>query len=211
AVIVFFILREGVDAVEMQYIKPFTTLGPVATQAGKGTYQDITKWTGLSNDAPPCQKANLSNVRFPVDIQKYNRTAQRSAIDIFSRVTRENPALNQSFCMFEGYSLQGVREIPAESTSFPPREAKLLIAPVVVYEGSGSTRDEEAREFGESLRDVIFQGSEQEKLYAYVNYAYGYETPESMYGYEPWRLEQLRQLKAKYDPNNRFSFYAPFT
>ncbi|GAD92299.1 FAD binding domain-containing protein [Paecilomyces variotii No. 5] len=211
AIIVLFILREGIDAVETQYTKPFTRLGPIATQVGKGTYQDLTKWTGLSNDAPPCQKANLSNIRFPVDIQNYNPAAQRSSIDTFSRVTRENPALNQSFCMFEGYSLKGVQEIPAESTAFPHREANLLIALVVVYEGSGSTRDEEARVFGESLRHIIFEGSDQEKLYAYVNYASGVETPESMYGYEPWRLERLRRLKAKYDPNDRFSFYAPFT
>lgn len=45
----------------------------------------------------------------------------------------------------------------------------------------------------------------------YVNYAQGYqyETLESVYGYESWRLERLRSLKATYDPENRFRFFVP--
>lgn len=43
----------------------------------------------------------------------------------------------------------------------------------------------------------------------YVNYAFGNEESEELYGYEKWRLEKLRRLKRKYDPQERFSFYAP--
>lgn len=44
---------------------------------------------------------------------------------------------------------------------------------------------------------------------AYPNYANGDEPTEALYGYESWRLEKLRGLKAKYDPQNRFRFYNP--
>ena len=43
----------------------------------------------------------------------------------------------------------------------------------------------------------------------YVNYGWGDEEPEELYGYEKWRLERLRELKRKYDSDNKFSFYAP--
>lgn len=43
----------------------------------------------------------------------------------------------------------------------------------------------------------------------YVNYAAGDESIESMYGYEPWRLDRLNKLKAKYDPQNKFRYYNP--
>lgn len=46
-------------------------------------------------------------------------------------------------------------------------------------------------------------------LNAYVNYASTDQTAEMPYGYEPWRLEQLRGLKRKYDLEDRFNFYNP--
>jgi hypothetical protein len=43
----------------------------------------------------------------------------------------------------------------------------------------------------------------------YVNYGLGTESLESTYGYEPWRLEKLLNLKAEYDPQNKFRYYVP--
>ncbi|KAL8752086.1 MAG: hypothetical protein Q9184_005850, partial [Pyrenodesmia sp. 2 TL-2023] len=63
--------------------------------------------------------------------------------------------------------------------------------------------------YGEQARALFDAGEPQRPLNAYVNYASGSETLEQMYGYEPWRLERLRGLKQKYDPENRFRFYNP--
>jgi len=43
--------------------------------------------------------------------------------------------------------------------------------------------------------------------HSYVNYAYGGESLEDLYGVE--NLERLSKLKRAYDPGNRFGFYAP--
>ena len=47
-----------------------------------------------------------------------------------------------------------------------------------------------------------------DKMYVYQNYAHS-EPLQAYYGYEPWRLERLEQLKAKYDPQGHFDGYAP--
>lgn len=51
------------------------------------------------------------------------------------------------------------------------------------------------------------------RLHQYVNYGNTTSTMndplEAMYGYEPWRLEKLRKLKAVYDPGNVFRWYQP--
>lgn len=58
----------------------------------------------------------------------------------------------------------------------------------------------------------LWNGGQPDRLpRTYVNYAIGhdYETLDSIYGYEPWRLDRLRSLKAIYDPQNRFRFFVP--
>jgi hypothetical protein len=62
--------------------------------------------------------------------------------------------------------------------------------------------------YGRKIREVLFAGSGLRRLSAYVNYAYGDETLEQIYG-EGWRIDRLRKLKKEYDPYGRFSFYNP--
>jgi hypothetical protein len=73
----------------------------------------------------------------------------------------------------------------------------------------GSTLVNEAKQWVNEVRDLWNAGQPGRKPSTYVNYASGGEPLESMYGYEPWRLQRLRALKAKYDPHNRFRFYNP--
>lgn len=177
--------------------------------AGTGTYRDLASWTGNDNEAPQCQNAGLTNLRFPVSLEYYNPTAQRKAFDTFASVTHQHPALYNSMYMFEGYSLQGVQDIPADSTAFPHRQDNLLVSPVVSYEPAGPELDCLAKDFGEKLRDIVFEASGQQEKHVYVNYAYGDEGPKSWYGYESWRQNRLQELKRKYDSKERFNFYAP--
>jgi hypothetical protein len=62
--------------------------------------------------------------------------------------------------------------------------------------------------FGMWLRKSFIDGAQDNGGHqSYVNYAYGEETLEEMYGTE--NLGKLQRLKALYDPHNRFRYYAP--
>ena len=66
--------------------------------------------------------------------------------------------------------------------------------------------------WGEQNRRMILESETPRlPLRVYVNYAFRNEPLESMYGYEPWRIEKLRALKKKYDPENRFAYYLPIS
>ena len=69
--------------------------------------------------------------------------------------------------------------------------------------------DEKAAKLGNDLRQILYEGSGRSELHTYVNYAYGDESLQNMYGYEEWRQERLLSLKNKYDPDRKFSFYSP--
>lgn len=208
-VILFYIIQEGVTAVDPVYTQAFHDIGPLSVEPIGGTYLDLAGWTGIANTSPPCQKAGLVNPRFPIYVESYNVTTQREVYDIFASAVSGASAFNNSLFMFEGYSHQGVRAIDSDSTAFAFRGDNLLFAPLITYAPAGTERDQEAAQLGNQLRQILRKGSGREELHAYVNYAYGDETPQQWYGSEEWRQDRLQALKKKYDPEGKFSFYAP--
>lgn len=155
-------------------------------------------------------KLGLGVIRFPVNVQNYNIQAQREVYDLFAKGTSETPEFSNSYIMFEGYPVHGVKSIPSESSAFPHRDDNILIAPVVTYDNKTNDPelDAKANAFGEKLRQTLFAASGQKELHAYANYASGSETRENLYGFEPWRLQKLESLKKKYDPEGKFNYYA---
>lgn len=66
-----------------------------------------------------------------------------------------------------------------------------------------------AKDAGQEIRRILREGTGSAEMNAYVNYVVGEDTLEDWYGHEEWRIEKLKGLKAQYDPDHRFSFYAP--
>jgi hypothetical protein len=67
---------------------------------------------------------------------------------------------------------------------------------------------EVSQKYGKIIQNALFKGTGLKHRLTYVNYANGNESLTEMYG-EPWRVEKLKKLKKKYDPNGRFKFYNP--
>lgn len=108
--------------------------------------------------------------------------------------------------LLEAYATNGVKLVDASSTAFPLRAGNILAAPTFSYDASNATQDALATSYGVKVRNAMLAGT-GEKLGAYVNYAIGDESNEAVYGYEKWRLERLRGLKKKYDPQGRFAYF----
>ncbi|CRG86689.1 hypothetical protein PISL3812_03699 [Talaromyces islandicus] len=208
-VVVFYIIQEGVKAVDQVYTKPFQDIGPLSAVSQAGTYKDLARWTGIALDSPPCQKAGFANPRFPIYLQTYNVAAQKRAWDMYAPAIRGSSVFNNSIFMFEGYSVEAVHSIPNQQSAFAFRNENILAAPLINYIPTNATLDQKAADLGSQLRNILFEASGYQDIRAYVNYAYGNETPQQLYGSEQWRQQRLTSLKQKYDPDNKFSFYAP--
>lgn len=59
-----------------------------------------------------------------------------------------------------------------------------------------------------AIETLTFAGDKVKALYQAVNCAFGDETPRGWYGHEQWRQDRLKGREQKYDPRNRFGFYA---
>ncbi|KAA8641456.1 hypothetical protein EYZ11_002260 [Aspergillus tanneri] len=208
-VIVFYIIQEGVKTVDTAYTKPFHDLGPLSIDPQSGSYTDLAEWTGIATTSPPCQKAGLVNPRFPNYLEAYNPAAQKKAYSVFADATRGDSVFSRSLFMFEGYSMEGVKAIDSKSAAFAFRSENILSAPLITYKPAGPELDQKAAQLGNQLRQILLEASGRPEVRAYVNYAYGDETPREWYGSEQWRQDRLQALKKKYDPRGKFSFFAP--
>ncbi|KAK0637467.1 hypothetical protein B0T17DRAFT_483777 [Bombardia bombarda] len=188
-----------------EFTQPLHALKPLSSLSGTTPYPELTTLTGQQVGSVLCGYQG-SVKEFPFDVVKYDVPGILKWWDIYSAGIKAEPALDKTFCLLEGYSWQAVQAVPAASTAFPHRQQRLLLSPVVTYDFTANTTlDDVATSWGEAMRAA---GRGKFKPRSYVNYASGDETLQALYGYEPWRLARLRQLKKKYDPKGQFNFYA---
>lgn len=161
---------------------PFNAIKAVQVDSSEASYPIIS---GAEDTDCPGAKRAISSVM----TLEYNVTTQRTLYNLFNKKIAEYPGLAPSaYLWHEGYATAGMQAIPSDSTAYPHREENHLMV---------------------FFSEVPEQPNRQPQTY--VNYAQGkdYETLQSVYGYEPWRLDKLRSLKAKYDPQNRFRYFEP--
>ncbi|KAL5354319.1 hypothetical protein ACLOAV_000408 [Pseudogymnoascus australis] len=169
-------------------------------------YTHISALTGNGNEGIACAHGAYYALRFPTGFASYNITTNRRLFDAFADLTSAQPGFNNSFFLFEDYSTRAVEAVDAASSAFPDRFNHHLISPVIIY--FDPSLSGEAVEAGKELRRIALEGKGGVGN-AYVNYAHGDEGVEGWYGREGWRIERLRGLKRRYDPENRVGYYAP--
>ncbi|KAI1209139.1 uncharacterized protein F4807DRAFT_467786 [Annulohypoxylon truncatum] len=207
ATIAWVFVYDGPQAEAEPLFKPFDSLGAASLTGGNIPYIEINDVLGGGLNSTLCTP-NQTHVVGTAGLQVYNITTERQIYDLYNRKVAEHPELGSTRVVHEGYAVEGVRKIPAEDSAYPLRDDYLLM-----YFDTTLAPDSAFEDFAKAwARDTVNlwnAGQPERKPTAYVNYAAGYESLQAMYGYEPWRLERLRNLKAKYDPNNRFAYYNP--
>jgi hypothetical protein len=190
------------------YAKPLHEIGPLNVNAGAVPMPELAHITLMGEDTVGCAKG-FTGLRYPIGLKDYDPPAVRKVFDSIAEISHRVPEFAGSFFLLEGYSTHGVKAVDAKRSAYPHRDDEILVTSYILYKPN-ATLDSLAQEHGEKLRGLLLEASDDPKqLRAYVNYAHGVESLESIYGYEPWRIEKLKALKKKWDPQNRMRFYAP--
>ncbi|RAH47729.1 FAD-binding oxidoreductase [Aspergillus brunneoviolaceus CBS 621.78] len=207
AIILWSFAYSGPEAAAQPHLAPFDALHPLRVDDGNVPYTEIpnAQKTGVNDSI--CAHG-LAHMVSTAGLQVYNVTAQRAIYDVFSEMLRSIPAFNASVVLMEGYSLQGVLAVDPASSAYPFRDDYLLMWAAVTHVPDDAL-DDIAIEWAGRIRDLWNEGQPTRRPTTYVNYAFGTESLDSMYGYERWRLERLRALKREYDPDNRFAYFNP--
>ncbi|KAI1060343.1 hypothetical protein LB506_011044 [Fusarium annulatum] len=207
-IIWYAVISDGAAQEARDYAKPLHGLGPINANAGEASMPDLAAITLMGDDTVGCAKG-FTGLRYPIGLKTYDLFAVRKVFNEIADMSKRVPEFAGSFFLLEGYSTHGVKAIDAKDSAFPHRDDEILVTPYILYKPN-VTLDGLAQEHGEKLRRHLLEASgDPEHLRAYVNYAHGFESLEEMYGHEPWRIEKLKALKKKWDPENRMRFYAP--
>ncbi|KAF2165952.1 hypothetical protein M409DRAFT_66888 [Zasmidium cellare ATCC 36951] len=177
-------------------------------QTGHGDLPAYSDFSGLMTMSGPfCTKNISATQRMPASLQRLNATALLAAAEMLANLPKE---LQNSALLIEAFSLEAVQAIPSASTAYPDRQGNYLLSPFITHPPHDANFEEIGEVAGRRIQDILFEGDgkgEGERR-MYVNYAHGYETLEEVYG-EGWRVERLRGLKRRWDPEGAFGFYVP--
>ncbi|KAK6210534.1 hypothetical protein LQW54_006142 [Pestalotiopsis sp. IQ-011] len=198
------------DAEEL--LAPFNAIEAVGTKGGSTSLPNLSNAMTAAGEGGSCYPQRF--VGASTLTGQYNITAQRRIYDLFNRKVAEYPELAAVSSMYnEGYATKGMEDIPKELSAYPHRDSKHIIYFLsAIPDEDESDLKAVAEEWAKETWDLWLEGEDVgSRPTTYVNYAFGhdYETQASIYGDEAWRLEKLRELKAEYDPNNRFRYYNP--
>ncbi|KAK3936557.1 hypothetical protein QBC46DRAFT_366841 [Diplogelasinospora grovesii] len=208
ATISWVFLYDGAQEDAEPALKPFDDLGPLSVDEVNVPYSVINDYVGGSIDGWLCEP-NKTHIIGTAGLQTFNVTAMRAIYDLYNHKVVQHPQLGDTRVLVEGYSVQGVLSFPSDDSAYPLRDDYIL----TYFDTRFDTTDDPLIDFAAEWRDqtvALWNGGQPgRKPTTYVNYAAGYESLEARYGYEPWRLERLRDLKRQYDPDNRFAWYNP--
>ncbi|PYH44672.1 FAD-binding oxidoreductase [Aspergillus saccharolyticus JOP 1030-1] len=197
----------GPESEAEKYLTPFNNLGPINVVGGAVPYPAMDTATRNGRFSLPCVKG-LSKMMSTTGLQQFNVTAFRQVYELFNAYLKKYPALKLSILLLEVYNPAAIRAIDATSSAFPHRADNILALAMPAYPPN-LPLEEPAKRLANGILELLMEGQPGRLPTVNVNYAFGWEPLESVYGYEPWRLEKLRAVKAEYDPDNKFSYYVP--
>ncbi|KAJ8123129.1 hypothetical protein ONZ43_g850 [Nemania bipapillata] len=191
------------------YLTELNAIEAVYEEYGDIPYPEIASAQQTGVDDFICQDG-YTRITATAGLQVYNLTTERNIFDRFTQIIARNPTLAAGgVILHEGYSTEGVTAVASDSSAYPFRDDHHLMLVQIIVPPGNATIEKAAWDWAVEVRAQWNDGQPNRPIDAYVNYANGFEPLQQMYGHEAWRLEKLRNLKAKYDPSNRFRYYNP--
>ncbi|OLN92085.1 6-hydroxy-D-nicotine oxidase 2 [Colletotrichum chlorophyti] len=207
----------GLEAEADHWVSRFEALSPVLSSGKIATTWAELPWITYKGQNKILSKPEVwslapNKMMGAACVEKFDLKTTRAFLESVKAMNEEWAGKGTFGAMFECLPHQKVRELPDEATAFPWRWGSNHFLMLMA-----TPRNSEHREPFEAHLDrwkkEFIATSGYGRLQQYVNYGNTTSTmrdpPEALYGYETWRLERLRALKRKYDPENIFRWYQP--
>ncbi|KAK3316889.1 hypothetical protein B0H66DRAFT_307121 [Apodospora peruviana] len=182
-------------------VQPFLHIRPQMQVLGTIPSNRVTQEAVSGIDA----KMKLKGAKHSIFGANLRKIEAETWIGVFEKIDafyKATPAGVISGFVLELYSSEGMKKVADEETAWPCRDVEGFALLEVAW--LDPSAEDACNTFCRELRQFIAQNSGYDGLKTYVSYAHGEETLEEKYGTK--KLENLRVLKQKYDPNNMFGW-----
>ncbi|KAF1915630.1 FAD binding domain-containing protein [Ampelomyces quisqualis] len=192
-IIVTLWLFQGTPESGKASFKPLFDIGPVMDTTSILPY---TEWNTSAN--PFCTHAERKPV-FTAGLDKLDPKAWREVWNKYVEF-QKLPTAHASAVLLEAYPNIELDAARTPLASFPHRAVRFQAAILTWY--TDEQLDKAAVKCGKEIREVWRKSNGRDFNASYVNFAHGDEPLEEIYGDS---LPRLRELKRKWDPEDRFN------
>ncbi|KAI0886282.1 uncharacterized protein GGS22DRAFT_199566 [Annulohypoxylon maeteangense] len=183
---------------------PLLKLGPSYSNIKEITWNKVSKESNFLLDAPNCEDGQILD-SWSVNLRNVSAPALVSSFNDMASFFQKHPSARASGIILETWPIEATVATPDNATAFPWRETATYVMIQMKWDNSSDPVKGPANDFARTTRSNLAANSGFGGLAVYVNYAYGDETPQELYGES--KLPRLVELKKKYDPTNAFRFY----
>ncbi|CEN60633.1 hypothetical protein ASPCAL03069 [Aspergillus calidoustus] len=178
--------------------------GPIRSSVQEVPWNRLSASTGFGSDAQTCVKGTIQDIH-GVNIRERDVGSLGEVFELLSTFYAEYPAGRGIGVGFEGWSNEAVVAVPDAEMAFPWRDAQVYTLIRATWTPGDTATQNTVTSLALDIRSRFAATSGYGGLAVYVNYAYGDETLEQMYGAR--KLRRLSALKRRYDPDNVFRFH----
>ncbi|KAJ6019379.1 FAD binding domain-containing protein [Penicillium canescens] len=210
------LVYSGPERDSMPWVAHFSNLNPVRSTKVTATWDELPWITyGAQNkllSKPEVWKLAPNKMMSAVSVKSFELVTTRAFFESVKEMNERFAGKGWFGAMFESLPHHRTRDIEDDATAFPWRHG--TNHHLMITATPKSTQDSEIFEaWLEKWKLAFIETSGYGRLQQYVNYGnttLKADPVQALYGYEPWRLQRLRELKQRYDPDGLFSWYQPF-
>ncbi|MCJ1460567.1 hypothetical protein MMC28_010949 [Mycoblastus sanguinarius] len=188
------------------YSAPWKELGPITFVEENFSWAELPTRTANGLIAAQCLKYGYKNT-YSLNLKTFDTATMRSVYTSWGNFLALNPNVNASTILFEVYGEEAVTAVENSDSAYPSRDFENILTVLTSWYTDPSLT-QAVDTWTSGIRAQMNATSGYDRLYVYQNYAHA-EPLQAYYGYEPWRLQRLQDLKRKYDPHQIFSAYHP--
>jgi hypothetical protein len=198
------LLYHGTTEKGMAYAQQLLDLGPILQNVYDCPWNEINLKWGFGIEKLTSSYGGSKNM-FSGHIKYFDVATFEWYFSELAKLWEEYPATRGTCLLIEDWATKKVSEIPDDETAYPHRDVNCHM--VLLCGTEDPALASMVDEWGKRARDRFQATNGFGQAKVYVSYGQGDETQEALYGER--KLDRLRALKRKYDPQQMFSWNNP--